>query len=77
MNPSSPPPFLCVIGALSLGDRTVLKPVGFLFVFVFVLFVLSVKGRKKASVLRAEVARHNSAHGTHWLLAVLKHTPVL
>lgn len=55
LNPNSPPPFLCVIGALSLGARTVLKPVGFLFVFVLPDF--SVKGRKKASFLRVEVAR--------------------
>lgn len=60
MNPSSPPPFLCVIGALSLGDRTVLKLVGFLFVFV--LFVFNVKGRKKTSFLRAEVVRQIIQH---------------
>lgn len=62
MNPSSPPPFLCVIGALSLGYRTVLKLVGFLFVFVFVLSVFNVKGRKKTSFLRAEVVRQIIQH---------------
>lgn len=52
-----------MIGALSLGDRTVLKLVGFLFVFV--LSVFNVKGRKKTSFLRAEVVRQIIQHCTH------------
>lgn len=48
MNPGRPPPFLCVVGALSLGRGTVWVSVEFVVVGGFSGF--GVKGRGKASL---------------------------
>jgi hypothetical protein len=77
LNPSSPPPFLCVVGALSLGSGMVwVRWICFWFGFCFGLFFSSgfgVKRERKGILACPSWEISNSAHDTQQQRSVLKH----